>query len=436
MAEDSVPSAAQAILERLLAFRRRSPRLFKAGKSLAWWLGLVPSLLAMTVLRGIDLLVPKSPKRWVFPVHFSLHTFSDNGRAVYEAALGRADVTKIVLTRGKPVDLPARADTVVVPMLSFAALRHLLRAKVVVVQHSLYLDLAPLRMHDRLFFNIAGRIVFNTWHGIPIKSLTARSSGIHIRPIRREKKHHHLCSSSRIDQLAMTVAFYPVPPSRVHVTGAPRNDFLVRPENGLPDYCRKQLAHIRRLTKRRKLVVYAPTYRELQLGGTYYSFSDDEIATLKRLLYENDAVLGLRLHYFNRQGSYANLLDGERVFDMDQSDIPDMAMLIREAHVVVTDYSGLFVDALYLARPVVSFAYDRTHYMNMQRGFVYDLEQISPLPVCETFEELVKLLSSLLAGPGVIASADCQSAQRIFFERIDGENGRRAVDCITSLAGC
>lgn len=428
-------SVSQAIIERLLTFKRRSPTLFKMAKSLAWWLGLIPSLVVTTLFKGMDFLIPKSPNRWIFPVHFFLHTFSDNSRGVYEAAIARSNVKKVILTRSKPADAPPRADTIIVPMLSFRAIWHLLRAKVIVVQHSLYLDLEPLRIHDKLFFNVANRIVFNTWHGIPIKSLQAVSSGIHIRPIRREKKHHHLCSSSRIDQLAMTVSFYPVPPSNVHITGAPRNDFLVLAEDELPDYCRRQLGYIRSVTRDRKLVVYAPTYRELQLGGTYYQFSDREIRTLKQILRENNAVLGLRFHYFNRQGSYASLLDNELVFDMDPSNVPDMAMLIREAHVVITDYSGLFVDALYLARPVLSFAYDREHYMNAQRGFVYDLEQISPLPICETFDTLASLVSSLLAGPSVITSSTYKSVQRIFFERLDGENGRRVVDCIASLVG-
>jgi CDP-glycerol glycerophosphotransferase len=319
-------------------------------------------------------------------------------------------------------------------MLSFAAMWYLLRARVIVVQHSLYLDLSPLRMHNRFFFNMVGRVVFNTWHGIPIKSLLAESSGIHIRPIRREKKNYHLCASSNIDQLAMTVSFFPVPPPNVHVTGSPRNDFLAREEKNLPGYCRRQLDHIRNATKGRKLVVYAPTYRETRLGGSYYSFSDDEIRTLRQLLRDNDAVLGLRLHYFNRHVSYAHLVDDDLVFAMDQSDIPDMAMLIREAHVIVTDYSGLFVDAIYLGRPVVSFAYDREHYMKTQRGFVYDLQLVSPLPVCESFDALTALVSSLLSGPTQLMSGEYRCAQSIFFSQIDSENGCRAVACITALA--
>jgi CDP-glycerol glycerophosphotransferase len=428
-----VQITSQAIVDLLLSLKRRRPGLFKAAKLLVWYLSFIPALIVTILLKTIDLLIPKSPKRWVFPVHFFMHTFSDNSRAVYEAALDRPDIIKIILTRGKSIDCAARSDTVSVPMLSLAAMWHLLRARVIVIQHSVYMDLAPLRMHRRFFFNLTSRIVFNTWHGIPVKSLLAKSSGIHIRPINREKKHHHLCASSSIDKLAMTVSFYPVPPSNVHVTGAPRNDFLRISDDELPSYCQKQLAHIRNMTKQRKLVVYAPTYRELQLGGHYYSFSNSEINQLKKILRDNDAVLGLRLHYFNRQVSYADMIDGELVFEMDQSNIPDMAMLIREAHIVITDYSGLFVDALYLGRPVVSFAYDRTHYMKMQRGFVYSLETISPLPVCESFDALMKQVSRLLSGPNDVSSIEYSCAQRIFFDRIDSDNGRRTVDCILSL---
>lgn len=426
-------SVAQSLTKRLLKLKSRRPMLFRTCKSIITWVMWGPSLALTSAIKIVDLLVPKSPDIWIFPVHFFLRTFSDNSRAVYEAAQAYTHVKKIILVRDRSIDTQQREDTLIVDMLSAKAVWYLFRAKVIIIQHSLYLDLSPLRIQGRFFFAISRRVIFNTWHGIPIKSLLANSSGMHIPSIRREKKHYHLCASSKIDQLAMTVSFYPIPPPRVYVTGAPRNDFLVAVEDCLPGYCREQLAHIRSLKRGRKLLVYAPTYRELQLGGQYYDFSSQEIESLKALLRAHDAVLGIRLHYFNRQISYSEFIDGDIVVDLDQSHVPDMAMILRESHIIITDYSGLFVDALYLKRPAISFAYDREHYMRSQRGFVYDLNMISPLPVCETFDELMTLVATLLPRPSHLSMQECGYAQKMFFDHIDANNGRRAIAKIDAL---
>jgi CDP-glycerol glycerophosphotransferase len=179
--------------------------------------------------------------------------------------------------------------------------------------------------------------------------------------------------------------------------------------------------------------VYAPTYRELHLGGHYYEFSVAEIEKIKALLRTHNAVLGIRMHYFNRQVSYNHLVDNDIIVDLDQSHIPDMAMIIRESHIVITDYSGLFVDALYLKKPAISFAYDRVHYMATQRGFVYDLDVISPLPVCETFDDTMSLVANILFRPDYLPTQEIERAQKIFFEHIDSDNGLRAVLQIAAM---
>lgn len=401
----------------------------------AWLcLTIIPTYILVLAAKLVDGLIPKRNDLWLFPAHFYTHEFADNTRAVFEAVKAAPAIRKVILARSKRIAIPDGAVTTdVLPMVSLRAIWRILRAKVLFIEHSLYLDFAPLRTHNLFFFAFSFRRIINIWHGVPIKALDHMSSGMGIRPIRVELPHHHFVASSKIDRLAMANAFYPLDPSRVHVTGIPRNDFLVRFEDQLPEYYRAQLRRIREIRNGRKLILYAPTYREIQFGGKYYEFSEGEIKRIRQILREHDAVLAVRMHYHNRPSQTANLLDGELIHDMGHAVIPDLSMIIRESHAIITDYSGLVVDAIYLEKPVVAFAYDRKHYTDTQRGFIYPLELIFPDAICETFDELDRALGLLLQD-GRATVFKNSAAKQIFFEHVDDRNSERVVALVRTLA--
>lgn len=408
-------------------------KMFKTVSGVWFCLTIIPTCILVFAGKLIDALIPKRADSWLFPTHFYTHEFADNTRAVFEAIKADPAIRKVILARSKHISVPDGAvATEVVPMLTLRAVWRILRAKVLFVEHSLYLDFAPLRTHNLFFFALFRRKIINIWHGVPIKALDHRSSGMGIRPIRAELRYHHVVASSRIDRLAMANAFYPLHPKRVHVTGIPRNDFLVRPEDELPEHYRAQLAKVREIHKGRKLVLYAPTYRELQFGGMYYQFSEVEIERLKQILREHGAVLGIRMHYHNRPSQAVQLADGELIHNLDHNMLPDLGMIIRESHSIITDYSGLVVDAIYIDKPVVAFAYDRKHYTETQRGFIYPLDLIFPASICETFDELDRALGLLLQSGHGLAFKNGATRQ-IFFEHVDDRNSERVVELVRTL---
>jgi CDP-glycerol glycerophosphotransferase len=228
----------------------------------------------------------------------------------------------------------------------------------------------------------------------------------------------------------MSTAFYPVDPKNVIVTGLARNDFILTDEHKLPNYCKEQLNSLRKLVGGKKLIIYAPTYREINLGGRNYEFSENEILQLKELLLKHNAILGLRLHYYNRNLSYENMIDNIFFFDLDQTLLPDMAMIIREATLVITDYSALFVDTLYSGKDVISFAYDYDSYGSKQRGFTYPLEAISPFPVCKIFDDLIENMNRSLNGDTKEFRSKYSLAKKFFFKYNDANNSKRVVEHI------
>jgi CDP-glycerol glycerophosphotransferase (TagB/SpsB family) len=375
----------------------------------------------------LDSLISKNKSVWLFPVHFYMHTFSDNSRAVFEEIKGDPSIVKVILVRERPIDIEPSTNIIVLKMYSLKGLWFLLKSGVVFVQHSVYLDFLHQKFNFYPLLNFYRRLIVNLWHGTTIKSLASESTGIHIKQINREKNYYRLVSSSKIDRLAMAVSFSPSSLDRVWVTGLPRNDFLKKPEHLLPQYCQEQLKTIREKRGKRRLIIYAPTYREIKLGGVYYVFSDSEIFRLRELLETHNAILGIRMHYYNRRDE-AKIVDDVNIIELDNVEIPDMGLIIRESDLIISDYSSVLVEALYFPKRVISFSYDLEHYKEVQRGIFYSLNQIIPEPLCKTFDELLLAIEKSFEILTELENQRYEFSRKTFFDFFDDNNGRRVVD--------
>lgn len=158
-----------------------------------------------------------------------------------------------------------------------------------------------------LKLNTKRRVVVNLWHGVALKRLLYAANQNTLQHTDRvayrtqERKHYAgLIASSDIDSYAMAAMFYPLNYQQIWLTGLPRNDFLTQAEELLPRYIQDSLKQIQHIKQGKKLIVYAPTYRQTSVSETayYYQFTQTEIDALKQLLREQNAVLGYRPHYF------------------------------------------------------------------------------------------------------------------------------------------
>ena len=419
-----------------------------APAGLAWHRRDLPGLIGPWLLRLWwlwDRLVPKRDDCWAFFTHpLKSSQFVENSRAVFEQVKHDPGVRKIVFTRYAAValQLDGACNTDVVNLKSLAGLHALARCGVLLLTNSIGLDLL-LRWSARHYSHprpdLRRRIVLNLWHGIPLKRLFAlanpeqRRHGDRNAYRRAERKGYRgLIASSDADRHAMAAIFHPIAPERVWTTGLPRNDFLVMAEDQLPGFMREGLHKVRASTRGRRLVVYAPTYRDATAGDSdHYLFSDDEIARLRALLVRHDAVLGVRMHYL-RNGKRAAFgieqhLDGEHLVDLGHRVSPEIAPVLREADIVVTDYSSVYIDALYLDRPVLGFAYDLDHYREHQNGLLYDMALAFPGPVHARFDQVLDSLDELLSAPRFVPGEAYRQSQRLFFNHRDSGNAARVL---------
>jgi|GEM_PF-1103670 len=387
-------------------------------------------LLTMKQFVVEDRRAPKNDKVWAFPVCAFDHLLTGNDRAVFESVRYRTDICKVVLTRSKAFDLQGE-NVAVVPLASREGQDALIASGYIFVKHSAAVNAPyPLDTAHHRFINL--------WHGIPLKriGITSLDNAPHRENLLREhSKHYAVISSSRMDQLAMTAAFQPLPMEQIWITGLPRNDVVVCEEATLPDDFTDQLVRLRDELRGRRLVLFAPTFRNGQ-AAAYYPFSAQQREEIVACLERHNAVLGIREHMADRAHSYtAAFMTAEGPFiSLDRQKFAEIEVLYREADALITDYSSCFIDFMLTGRPQISFAYDRVNYAGQERGMFYNLEDVFPGPVCEDFPALLGALESTLAGEQTEHPLVYGHKRRMFFEYLDDRNSARLVDRLLSEA--
>ena len=242
--------------------------------------------------------------------------------------------------------------------------------------------------------------LIQVWHGVPFKRIgyiAADFQGKLDRIASHHAQYRAVISSSKVDSLAMTAAFYPLTFHQIWNTGLPRNDFILRDEDQLPADYRTELDKLRTLVGDRRLVLFMPTFRNAQSEG-YYRFSPDEIAWLDTWLHTNNCVLGVREHMADSARLYSAQLAGLPILDLSDTEFAHVEMLYRASTALITDYSSAFVDYLLTGKPTVSFAYDYESYL-LERGGFYDLDFCFPGPICKNFTDLQTALDQILEPP-------------------------------------
>jgi CDP-glycerol glycerophosphotransferase (TagB/SpsB family) len=211
------------------------------------------------------------------------------------------------------------------------------------------------------------------------------------------------------------------------MTGLPRNDFILYEESRLPGDYRLILSELRERIAGRRFVLYAPTWREG--GESLYAFSPSELARLERVLERHNAALGIRGHSNVRtHAAYADARYSDTILSMNEC--PDVNLVLRLTDVLITDYSGIYFDFLLLDRPVIHFVYDLQEY-RLDRGFLYDIEEVAAGPLAPTFDQLLTELDQTLGGGDADRTRRREMTQR--FHLHGRRAGRVVLDRIKQL---
>jgi hypothetical protein len=369
----------------------------------------------------LERLVPADRATWCFCTWGSyLHTL-DNPRAVFERVKDDPSIRKVVLTRGGAA--PAHpVDGVNVHIVDAGSPRGMwlvARSGVVVLGYSLHFMCSYARhltAKHRIVQLSHGVALRNICRMVPAETWWEKETPLYAATI----------GSARRDPEIMRRAYAPV--QRVWMTGLPRNDFILQPEAALPADYREMLRELRDRLNGRRMVLYAPTWRHKT--QTQPGFSPDEAAALERLLQAHHAVLAVRGHSNVRHDAAYTGAFASPAF-LSVNELPDVAVALREAEVLITDYSSIYVDFLLTGRPVIHYVYDRAAY-EAERGFLYPLDEAFAGPAPETFPALLASLEQALARPEL--HQERRSRVKALFHAHPGASAQAVADHIRALA--
>lgn len=218
--------------------------------------------------------------------------------------------------------------------------------------------------------------------------------------------------------------------------GYPRNDVLLREPDAADllgtDREILELARVRRRNGRR-VVLYAPTFRDARRGSWLLDAGIDQLA---RALHQRGDLLIVNIHPVEAPliPQLAPALPTVK-FVAPRTDIYP---LLREASMLVTDYSSVMFDYLLLDRPIVLFRPDDQDYRTRSRQ-LFDAK-LDPLPGALA-TDIAALLKNVQE-PACACPGHARSRQMLrdrLFDHVDGQAGSRLAALLEdelSLALC
>jgi len=237
-----------------------------------------------------------------------------------------------------------------------------------------------------------------------------------IRALEREGNNrlsYVVCSSEQVEDIYAEA--FGVAPEKVLPLGAPRNDWFYKKIN--EKRLREDFDKAYPECKGKKLVLYAPTFRENPLDDAAILDNIDPHAFNERF---PDSRLLVRLH--PQVHSDSAHLHGVT----DVSGYDNVKKLIRVCDVLITDYSSICMDFAVLDKPVYFYAFDLEKY-TAERAFYYDYESYVPGPVARDFSTLLNLMNSNVDMTFENRRKDFSNKN---FGTPDGKASKRVVDRI------
>ena len=311
-------------------------------------------------VRLLGAFIKKDPKMIVFS-SFGGRKYDDSPKCIYEQMIkdARFDDYKIVwafmypekydIPRGKKV----KTDT-------FAYYKTLLKARCWITNST---------MERGLSFKDGRTFYYNSWHGTPIKLMgeDINKSNQSFGSKARKCPYDVFCAQGKFDA-ELFMRCFGVSDQAMKIIGLPRNDELV---NACEEERMRQLKEALGISNDKKVILYAPTFREytkddnlncvmappIHLDKWQDALGKDYVL-LFRDNYEVVKVMGIKENSFVKNvSSYPNLND-----------------LMIVSDVLISDYSSIFFDYSITGKPMLCFAYDYDEYAS-KRGLYFDIRQ-------------------------------------------------------------
>lgn len=321
----------------------------------------------------------RNPNLWTFGA-WSGERYSDNSRAFYEYVLAnRPDIQCVWMTRshviynrlqseGKPVEL---CDSK--------------KGKRIQKQAGYFFWTANIYDGDTRYMN--GIHFINLWHGIPIKKIGEDAMG------RLRKNNLFKRFKTQFRRICIPWEFLPKPT----VCGSPffapflksafqlnDNELILTPEPRLDFmFVQKQeelITNIKESFLNPTIVLYMPTFRDNKLTdfNPFFLAGFDE-KSFNQVLVRNNIIFLYKGHFLDQ--TKTRDICNERIKVINDSDYENLYSLMKDVDILVTDYSSVYFDYIYLRKPIILFPFDYDEYVAESREFYFDYNLMEAIRV-------------------------------------------------------
>jgi CDP-glycerol glycerophosphotransferase len=362
---------------------------------------MISALLATFFFLPLSLIIPKKKSRIVV-IGRERGTFSDNTKHFFLFLQENTNsvFSTVFLSSNRKTIAQLRRHSL--PCLLYPSLRGLywlVTAEFIIMDSAEWISGGKFQL-------TAGSKLIQLWHGAPLKEIELplhqrRLQGLSFLPclvlqiqkkiIGRYPDYYALASTSRFfTQKAFSSAFR----ARHFVTsGYPRNDAILKAQKDFrrnsPLWINCDLQALQMIDNARsnnlKTILYAPTFR----SNLSSPFSENilSLQALNNFAENHKILLVMKLHPLMAKQFYTENLS-HIVHYAPECDIYPALSLID---CLVTDYSSIYFDYLFLDRPIIFFPYDFDHYVADERKLLFDYIDMAPGQLCKTQVELQAL---------------------------------------------
>lgn len=326
-----------------------------------------------SVMRVWGLFLPINKKMILFSGHG--RKYNDSPRAIYEYMIKNPKYKDYIyiwaLEDPENTDIPGpaikiKADTI-------AYFKTSLKARYWIT---------CVNIERGLRFKKNGCRYLNTWHGTALNTIGNEAQG------RKDYDFSYIdlfCYESEFQKYHCIKGFNTREEAMIP-TGYPRNDTLYNVSENEIIQLKQKLG----LPSNKKVILYAPTWRDSNDNGTTYAIKPPIDVKYWEKSLKDEYVLLLRTH------AYTNSLLGIEFNDFirDFSSYPSVNDLFKVSDILISDYSSCISDYCILERPIICFAYDYDEYREA-RGLNIDFEKEMPNGIKRTQEEIIGFIKSM-----------------------------------------
>ncbi len=215
--------------------------------------------------------------------------------------------------------------------------------------------------------------------------------------------------------------------TQMYVSGYSRNDqFFDTAKVFLSNEEKKLIAVLEsHRTARKKIIMYAPTFRRGNSGFDPHDHFDRK--TAEKFAQENNVVFLVSLHTKYRDRK--ELHETEYIIELPECDINS---IMPSVDILITDYSSSYVDYVLLDRPIIFYVYDLDDYHACE-GLIENYETHMPGAKIRNQSDLFNEISQLLLDQDnwIVAR---KSVRDLYHTHQDGNSSLRIMNILSDQA--